>query len=107
MHYDEVADRIFCHTCMKAFKEKKMKTTKKGDPSFVLCILIMKINLINGYTYVHLISLGVLFITEKGILTWYICSEKAIRCNLKACFFKNFLGGHAPRPPSIRMLTSL
>ena len=21
LHYDEVADRVFCHTCMKAFKE--------------------------------------------------------------------------------------
>ena len=50
LHYDEVADRVFCHTCMKAFKEKKMKTTKKGDPSFVLCILVMKTNLINEYT---------------------------------------------------------
>ena len=35
LHYDEAADRVFCHTCMKAFKEKKMKSTKKADPAFV------------------------------------------------------------------------
>ena len=36
LHYDEVADHVFCHTCMKAFKEKKMKSTKKADPAFVI-----------------------------------------------------------------------
>ena len=35
LHYDEVSDRVFCHTCMKAFQEKKMKSTKKADPAFV------------------------------------------------------------------------
>ena len=59
LHCNEVADRVFCHTCMKAFKENKMKSTKKADPAFgsfvflynnILCsTYIIVIKVINGY----------------------------------------------------------
>ena len=28
-------DTIYCHTCMKTFKEKKNKTSTRADPAFV------------------------------------------------------------------------
>ena len=34
LYYNEAKDTIFCHTCMKMFKEK-MKTSAKADLAFV------------------------------------------------------------------------
>ena len=34
LHYNEAEDTVFCHTCMKNFKEKK-KTSTKADLAFV------------------------------------------------------------------------
>ena len=34
-HYNEAEDTVFCHTCMKMFKEKKNKNYTKADPAFV------------------------------------------------------------------------
>ena len=30
LHYNEAEDTVFCHTCMKMFKEKKNKTSTKA-----------------------------------------------------------------------------
>jgi len=38
--FDMVADRVFCHTCMKAFKEKKMKFIKNADPALVSFVFL-------------------------------------------------------------------
>lgn len=35
LHYNEAADTVYCHTCLKMFKEKKNRTTTKADPAFV------------------------------------------------------------------------
>ena len=32
LYYNEAEDTVFCHTCMKTFKEKKNKTSTKADP---------------------------------------------------------------------------
>ena len=34
-HYNEAEDTVFCHTCMKVFKEKKNMNYTKADPAFV------------------------------------------------------------------------
>ena len=34
LHYDEANDLAYCHTCVKGFKEKKMKAAK-ADAAFV------------------------------------------------------------------------
>ena len=38
LHYDETNDLAYCHTCVTAFKEKKMKASSKADPAFVSCV---------------------------------------------------------------------
>ena len=34
LHYDEARDIVFCHTCLKGFEIKKMKS-HQADPAFV------------------------------------------------------------------------
>ena len=34
LHYDESRDIVFCHTCLKGFEQKKMKSNR-ADPAFV------------------------------------------------------------------------
>ena len=34
LHYDEANDTVFCHTCVSAFKEGKMKSSC-AEPAFV------------------------------------------------------------------------
>ena len=34
LHYDEARDLAFCHTCVMAFKEKRVKA-QNADPAFV------------------------------------------------------------------------
>ena len=34
LHYDESKDAVFCQTCLKGFKQKKMRTSS-ADPAFV------------------------------------------------------------------------
>ena len=33
--FNEADDTVFCFTCRKMFKEKKIKTSTKADPAFV------------------------------------------------------------------------
>ncbi len=35
LHYREDNDTVFCHTCLKMFKEKKDMTASKADGAFV------------------------------------------------------------------------
>ena len=35
LHYREDNDTVFCHTCLKMFKERKKKTASKADCAFV------------------------------------------------------------------------
>ena len=35
LHYDEAQDVTYCHTCLMAFKLKRMKSTRIADPAFV------------------------------------------------------------------------
>ena len=36
LHYDEERDLAFCHTCIKAYREKKLTSAHNVDPSFIL-----------------------------------------------------------------------
>lgn len=35
LHYKESSDTVYCHTCLRMFKEKKAKTSTKADQAFV------------------------------------------------------------------------
>ncbi len=35
LHYKETIDVVYCHTCLKMFKEKKAKTSTKSDQALV------------------------------------------------------------------------
>ena len=35
LHYSEASDVVFCHTCVKAFKLKRMKTSHNAASAFV------------------------------------------------------------------------
>ena len=35
LHYNEAEDMVICQSCMKMFKEKKNKSSRKADPAFV------------------------------------------------------------------------
>lgn len=35
LHYKETSDLVYCHTCLKMFKEKKSRTATKADQAFV------------------------------------------------------------------------
>ena len=35
IHYDEEQDLVFCHTCVKAYKEKKLTSSSNLDPCFI------------------------------------------------------------------------
>ena len=35
LHYDVSKDAIFCHTCIQAVQQRKIRKTKCGDPAFV------------------------------------------------------------------------
>ncbi len=37
LHYKESSDVVFCHTCLRMFKEKKAKSATKADQAFVSC----------------------------------------------------------------------
>ncbi len=37
LHYKESSDVVFCHTCLRMFKEKKAKSATKADQAFVNC----------------------------------------------------------------------
>ena len=36
LHYDESNDKVFCHTCMRAEFEGKLRTARNKDPAFVI-----------------------------------------------------------------------
>ena len=36
LHYDETNDKVFCHTCMRAEFEGKLRTARNKDPAFVI-----------------------------------------------------------------------
>ena len=38
LHYREDTDTVFCHTCLRMFKEKKDKTASKASSAFVSSI---------------------------------------------------------------------
>ena len=40
LHYDEVKDSVFCHTCIMGFKLKRIKTSMRADPAFVSSMII-------------------------------------------------------------------
>ena len=35
LHYDMSKDAIFCHTCIQAVQQRKIRKAKRGDPAFV------------------------------------------------------------------------
>ena len=35
LHYKEATDTVYCHTCVRLFKEKKALTSTKADQAFV------------------------------------------------------------------------
>ena len=35
LHYKELTDTVFCHTCLLMFKQKKSLTSTKADQAFV------------------------------------------------------------------------
>ena len=35
LHYKESSNVVYCHTCLRMFKEKKAKTSTKADQAFV------------------------------------------------------------------------
>jgi len=37
LHYKESSDVVFCHICLRMFKEKKAKSATKADQAFVSC----------------------------------------------------------------------
>jgi len=40
LHYKETTDVVYCHTCLKMFKEKKAKTSTKADQAFVSSVIL-------------------------------------------------------------------
>ena len=49
LHYDEGKDTLFCHTCLLAYKSKKMKTTSQDDPAFVTSYIYLLYFIIGMY----------------------------------------------------------
>ena len=39
LHYDVSKDAVFCHTCIQAVQQKKIRKVKKGNPAFVSIII--------------------------------------------------------------------
>ena len=41
LHYDIELDAVFCHTCQRAVREKKIRSSTRSDQAFVRFILIL------------------------------------------------------------------
>ena len=41
LHYDVSKDAVFCHTCIQAMQQKKIRKAKKGDPAFVSIYILL------------------------------------------------------------------
>ena len=42
LHYDQANDLVYCHVCVKSFKQKTMRTSK-ADPAFVSIFTFSKL----------------------------------------------------------------
>ena len=54
LHYDVDEDAVFCHTCMLAVEQKKIRKAKRGDTAFVS--LNKRININNANSYVAIVK---------------------------------------------------
>ncbi len=67
LHYNEAQDVVFCHTCVKAFRTKRMKTSHNAVAAFVSTHM-QHIQFIDNCTHVN--CLVNLIQVIKGYCNW-------------------------------------